>query len=147
MEWIHKTQLMVRCLKNKHNYALLARRIGNAINTQILHLIGDRQFPRIGGHLTNCHCGSGFMPITLSWHVTMSTDRIPHTSWIILLTTRVDPTIGVRTCSSNGPSGVWDGWPLCRMPAMSVNPSRGAHGMKSLPWGWKWPGNWNCELL
>ena len=71
----------------------------------------------------------GPMPITLSWHVTMLTDRFPHTSWIIWLMTTVDPTIGVGSCSSVSPSELWGSWPLCRMPAMSANPSRGAHSL------------------
>ena len=69
----------------------------------------------------------GPMPITLSWHVTMSTDRFPYASWIIWLTTMVDPSIGVGACSSIGLSGVWSGWPVCKMPVMSGNPSGGTH--------------------
>ena len=52
------------------------------------------------------------MPITLSWHVAMSTDRFCHASWIIWLMTMVDPTIGVAACSSIGLGGVGSGWPL-----------------------------------
>ena len=48
----------------------------------------------------------GPMPITLSWHVTMLTDRFPHASWIIWLMTMVDPTIGVGTCSSISLGGI-----------------------------------------
>ena len=58
----------------------------------------------------------------------MLTDRFSHTSWIIRLTTRVDPTIGVGACSSISPGGVQGGWPLNRMLAMSPNPGGGAHG-------------------
>ena len=68
----------------------------------------------------------GPMPITLSWLASMLTDRFPHTSWIIWLTTMVDLTIGVGACSSVGLSGVWSGWPLHRMLAMSANPSGGS---------------------
>ena len=48
---------------------------------------------------------------------------------IIWLTTMVDPTFGVGACSSIGLSGVWSGWPLCRMLVMSMNPGRGAHSL------------------
>ena len=73
------------------------------------------------------------MPITLSWHVAMSTDRFPHASWIIWLTNRLDPTTGVGDCSSLGSSRVQGDWLLCRVFAISVNPSGGTHSQIMVP--------------
>ena len=45
-------------------------------------------------------------PITFNWQVIISMDMTPQVSWIILLITRVDPTIGVGTCSYIGLGGI-----------------------------------------
>ena len=65
----------------------------------------------------------GSRPITFNWQVIMSMVVIPHTSWIILVTTTVDPTTWGRACSPAGRG--WGNWPLCKVLAISTNPGGG----------------------
>ena len=67
-------------------------------------------------------CWVGSRPIMFNWQVIISMGMVPQASWIILLTTRVGPTIGVGACSSLCLSGVWGSWPVCRMSVISPNP-------------------------
>ena len=73
-------------------------------------------------------CWMGSRPIIFTWQVIISMDIVPQASWIILLTTRVGPTIRAGACSSLCLSGVWGSWPLHRMLAISPNPGRGIGG-------------------
>ena len=78
---------------------------------------------------------AGSMPIILGWQVTMLLDMVPHASWTIWLTNRVDPTIWVGACSTIGSGGVWGNWLPCRVLVISMNPGGGAHGWAMVPLG------------
>ena len=77
----------------------------------------------------------GSLPIILSWQVTMSIHMVPHTSWTIQLTNRVDtPTTWVGTCSTIS-YGVWGNCLPCRVLAISMNPGGGTHSQAMVPSG------------
>ena len=85
-----------------------------------------------GGISLTVRVGVNPMHITLSWHVTMLTDRFPNASWTIWLMNKVDPTTIVGACSI-GSSGVWEDWLLHWVLAISTNPSRGTDSQMVAP--------------
>ena len=92
------------------------------------------------------------IPITLSWHVTMLTDRFSQASWIILLMNKVGSTTGVGAWPLFSSGGVWGSWLWDRVLAMSANPGRGTYCQTMAPsievstLGLEVASGLNCEL-